>query len=299
MVLRQSQFDALLTPVIYHHFMLGQTMVPALRARLFTVRTSTLAQEKGTGMGGMPTAAWDAYRQTGQKGNLTLDQLYTQSYTHVEYPVRLPIQKKLIINDQYGMIQRIVQQAGISAEVKMEVDGVSLLNNAFTTTWGDGVALCSNSHPASPHRTGSTQDNLGTDALTATSLSATRIAMMRFTDDRGNLLGLMPNELWVPPELEDTALKITRSINDPGNANNDINPQAGRWQVIVHPRLTDTNNWFVVDGTWRQQVANWYEREALQIEIVDEDTTDIVYEMKLHYSFGVDDWRWIYGHQVA
>lgn len=37
-MLRQSQFDSLLTPIIYHHFGLGQTRVPSLRSRLFNVR---------------------------------------------------------------------------------------------------------------------------------------------------------------------------------------------------------------------------------------------------------------------
>jgi hypothetical protein len=191
----------------------------------------------------------------------------------------------------------------LSAEQKMEKDAASLLNNAFSSAaanlGSDGVALCSASHPVGPHEVSTVYTNTGTSALTATAISTTRVAMMRFKDDKGNELGLMPNELWIPPELEDAALKITRSLQDPGSANNDINPQNGRWQVIPWQRLTGTKNWFMVDGAWRNEVVNWYNREAYQIMLLDESTTHLRYEIKLHYAFGFEDWRWVYGHNVA
>ena len=130
-------------------------------------------------------------------------------------------------------------------------------------------------------------------------MSETRINMMRFKDDKGNEIGLMPNVLLVPPELEDTALEIANSVLDPASGNNAINPQAGRFSVITWQRLTDTNAWFMLDDTWRGEVVNWYNREALQVMMVHENTTEIIYELKLHYSFGVDDWRWIYGHNPS
>jgi len=300
-MLRQSQFDSLLTPVIYHHFGLGQTRVPSLRGRLFNVQTSGLAEEKGTGMGGISPDAWDQYRQNGTKGKLDMDQLYTQTYTHVEYPVQLSIEKRLILNDQYSQINTLIQRAGVSGAIKQEIDAASLLNNAFSAsyTWSDAVALCSTAHPKSKHKSAGTQSNKGTSALTKAAVAATRIAMSKFTDDKGNILGVSPNELWVPPELEDTALEIVGSVLDPSSANNAINTQAGRFSVIPWARLSDTNNWFMADSVWRQQVVNWYDREQLEVMLVDESTTHITYELKLHYSYGVDDWRWIYGHEVA
>lgn len=300
-MLRQSQFDSLLTPVLYHHFELGQTRVPTLRQRLFNVQRSNTALEYGTGLGGMAPEAWDLYKESGNKGKLDMDQLYTQTYTHIEYPVQLSIEKRLLLNDQYNRINTMIQRAGQSAATKMEVDAASLLNNAFSSsyTWSDAVALCSASHPKSKHKSAGTQSNKGTSAMTKDVVAATRIAMMKFTDDKGNILGVMPNELWVPPELEDTALEIVGSVLDPASANNAINAQAGRFTVIPWARLSDTNNWFMADSVMRQQAANWYEREALEVMMVDESTTHVVYELKLHYSFGVDDWRWIYGHEVA
>lgn len=295
-MLTKEQFNTLLVPLIYHHFDLGVKQQPSMRGRLFNIQTSTLAEEKGTGMGGMSPDTWNQYQRAGQKGQLDFDQLYTQTYTHLEYPVTLAIKKNLVINDQYGQINKIIQRAGMSAEAKMEIDAASLLNNAFSSSYNlsDGKPLCSTSHPKT-----TTASNKGTTALSKAAVADTRVAMSRLKDDKGNEIGLMPNELWVPPELEDTALEIAKSVNDPTSGNNAINPQAGRWTVVPWLRLSDTNNWFMVDGAWRNQVVNWYNREALQIMQVLENTTEIVYELKLHYSFGADDWRWIYGHEVA
>ncbi len=300
MTISQGQFSTLLIPAIYHHFEVGMNMVPSMRGNLFNVQGSSLAQENGTGLGGMSPDAWNNYQSNRTKGRLTFDQLYTQTYNHVEYPVQVVIEKKLLLNDQYGKINQIARRVGVSAEQKMELDAASLLNNAFDTgyAFSDGKPLISTTHPKNPN-VSTTYSNKGTSALTADAVSATRVLMMHTKDDKGNEIGIMPDELWVPPELEDQAIKITQSLRDPGNANNDINAQQGRWKVIPWLRLTDTNNWFMSSSVWRKETTNWYNREATQMMVVDETTTDITYEFKLHYSFGVDDWRAWYGHEVA
>lgn len=300
-MLTKEQFNTLLIPIIYHHFDLGVKRAPSMRQRLYNVQDSTLAEEKGVGMGGMSPDAWNQYQKSGQKGTLDFDQLYTQTYTHLEYPVTLAIKKNLVINDQYGKIAGIIRRAGMSAEAKMEIDAFSLFNNAFSTSYNlsDGKPLCSTTHPKSPNAASGSYVNKGTTALSKQSVSDTRIAMMRFKDDKGDEIGLMPNELWVPPELEDTALEIANSLFDPASGNNAVNPQAGRWTVIPALRMTDTTNWFMADSAWRAEVVKWYVREAMQVMLVQENTTEVVYELKLHYSFGADDWRWCYGHEVA
>lgn len=295
-MITQAQFSSLLTPLLYHHLDLGMQSVPQVRERIFNVQGSLFYQEQGTTLGGVGVDAWDVYSQGGGKGELEFSQLFTQTYTHVEYPVKFTIQKKLLLNDQYGQVGKVLQRVGLSAANKMENDAVRLLNNAFATdTWSDGQFLCDADHPVG----GTTHSNRGTTPLSESAVSATRVLMMRFPDDKGNLLGIMPDEIIVPPELEDAALKIAKSLLNPDTANNAINPQEGRFNVIVVPRLSDTNNWFLSSSAMRKQAANWYNREAFQIMLLSEDTTDVVYEAKLHYSWGVDDWRWIYGHIVA
>ena len=77
--------------------------------------------------------------------------------------------------------------------------------------------------------------------------------MIEYVDMNGDLMNVMPDELLVPPELEDTALEIVRSAQDPASANNAINPQAGRFSVRVWNYLTDANAWFMIDSGRRRQ----------------------------------------------
>lgn len=299
-MMRESQFDSLLIPMIYHHFDLGQQMLPVMRAELYNVLPSGFAFEKGTGIGGMSPDAWDQYKTSGTKGRLSMSQLYTQVYTHEEYPVEVVVERKLLDDDQYGMIQSYIQRVGVSGETKMEIDAFSLLNSAFSgKTWSDGKALCVTDHPVSPDAASGTLSNKGTSPLDEAAVSDTRVKMMRQKDDKGNELGIVPDELWVPPELEDTAIKIAKSVQESGTANNAVNPQNGRWTVKVAQRLTDTNNWFMASSVWRRQVVKWYNRQRIEVLRTRLTTTEVVYEVKMRYSFGVDDWRWIYGHQVA
>jgi len=304
-MLTKAQFDTLLIPIIYHHFNVGMNRVPSMRSRLFNVQTSSLAAELGTGMGGISVDTWDVYKNSGEagvKGRVDFDQLYTQTYTHTEYPVQLVIKKNLLMNDQYGQIQKVIQRVGISAEQKMELDSASLLNLAFDsgTTWSDGKPLCSATHPVGPGAGAAVFSNRATTALSAKALKDARVAMMRFKDNKNNEIGVMPNELWVPPELEETAQALVKSIGDPETGNQGVNPKAAQnWMVIPWLRLSDTKNWFISDSMWRAEVVNWYVREITLPMLVEENTTEVVYEFKLHYSFGCDDWRWIYGSEVA
>ena len=302
----QEQWDPiLLLPQIYHHFDLGAKNVPVMRDQLFNIQGSTLFEERGAGIGSMGNEAWDGFKNTGQVGELDFDAGYEKAYVHQEYPVNFKIRIKLILNDQYGQMNKNNSRLGASAQRKMEIDAASILNNAFTDSaafhGGDDKPLCSASHPDSPARSGNTQNNTGTSPLTEAAVSATRVSMKAFKDDKNDITGVEPNELWVPTNLEDKAIKIVGSALLPGTANNDTNPQnlAGRWRVIPWARLDATKAWFMVDGTMRHDLVNWYNREVFRIIVKSEDLVWLQLQAKLHYSFGWDDWRWIFGHNPS
>jgi len=198
---------------------------------------------------------------------------------------------------KYAQIQQYTQQLGDSAALKREVDAASVFNAAFTAaTGGDGVALCSDSHPASPHKTSVTQDNNFALALTAANVETVRQAMMSFTDDAANMVGVYPNLLLVPPELENEAANITQAVGLTGSADNDINPQNGRFQFVTWHYLTDANAWFMIDRNLMQQSLFWFERVAPDIYPKNEDDTIFAtWIARMRYSFGWRDWRWIAG----
>jgi len=48
-----------------------------------------------------------------------------------------------------------------------------------------------------------------------------------------------------------------------------------------------------------RESLKWYERTPLEITVADQTATEAVYEAYMRYSYGWDDWRWIYGHNVS
>ena len=307
MPIRESQWAELLVPAINHFFPVGVNRVAPMREKLYTITSTTLSEQYGVGVGGMSSDVWNTYSQSGKavKGELKNDQLYKSTYTQVEYPATLTIEKALLRGDQYGLINRSIERAGRSAAQQMEEKAASLLNNAFSNSFlkADGVELCATNHPKSPNDT-STGDlsNKSVLALSKDSLSAARIDMRAFTDDVGNLIGVMPNEIWYPDALGDIVDEIVLSPLDPDSGNNAINSQdAGRWSKMPWLRLSSDTAWFIVDSVMRADLVNWYNRVLVtdDIFITSESSTHITYEFLMEYAFGCDDWRWIYGSTGA
>jgi len=183
-----------------------------------------------------------------------------------------------------------------------EEHAANLFNNAFSSgTGGDGVVLCSDSHPYAPDNA-TTQSNAGGTALGYDSIIATRKLMRAYTDDRGKLMPINPDTILVPPELEDTASNLWLAQGKPGVADNDINYVSRiTRRVIVWDYLTDSNNWFMIDSVMAKQFLMWF--DAVPMEIAMDPTSNFDLEARwrlyMRYSLGWSDWRWVYGHSVT
>lgn len=266
---------------------------------LFNVATSRKAQEHSLAMGGM--SDWTAF-----EGVIDYDDLemgYKTTYTHAEYTKGFQVERKLVDDDQYSVITRRPRALATSAMRTREKHAASVFNNAFSSSYtgGDGVALCSASHPYSPGNA-STQSNTGTTALSYTSVISTRKLMREFKDDRGELVMVVPDTILVPPELEDTAWEIVNTQLKPGTADNDANFVRSKVRnVIVWDYLTDANNWFLLDSSLAAMYLNWFDRVPLEFSM--DPTSDFNlwarFRGYMRYSYGWDDWRWIYGHAVT
>ena len=265
---------------------------------VFNVTTSSKAQEHDLMEGGL--SDWEEY-----KGAIEYDedeQGYKTTYTHAEYVKGIKVERKLVDDDQYNIINRRPRKLATSAMRTREKAAASVFNNAFSASYtgGDSVALCG-SHPYSPSNA-STQSNAGTTALSYAAIVATRKLMRAYKDDRGELVSVNPDTLLVPPELEDTAYEIIQANAKPGTANNDANfvgSLANR--VIVWDYLTDANNWFMLDSGLAMMYLNWFDRVPL--EFMADPTSDYTLEARfrgyMRYSYGWSDWRFVYGHNVT
>lgn len=272
----------------------AQSKIPTL----FNVAGSDKAAEHDLGVGSFGN--WTEYTSKIEYDDA--EQGYKTTYTHAEFARGFTVERKLVDDDQYNVINQFPRKLGIGAMRKQEVDAAGVFNNAFSSavTGGDSVELCG-AHPYSPSNA-ATQDNSGTTALSYDAVIATRKLMRAYEDDRGELIPIVPNTLLVPPELEDTAWTIINSMNKPGTADNDGNfVRSGGLEVVVWDYLTDANNWFMLDSTLAGMYLNWFNRVPL--EFAADPTSDYTlmarYRGYMRYSYGWSDWRFCYGHEVA
>lgn len=302
MILSSNWADAL-DPIVRKWFQQGFARRPSLLPTLFNIQGSDRSYEQASSAGAVGIEAWDQWEISGKPGKADFDQGYKKTYTHREYPLEVDVQRKFLDDNMFKQVIDPVIKLGDSAALKREVDGASVFNNAFSSSFvgADAVALCSSSHPLSPQKSGATQSNAGTLALTKDNVKTTREAMMAFTDDSNNKVAITPDLLLVPPGLEDEALAITQSLLDPDSANNKINAQHGRFQVATWHYLTDSNNWFMLDSTYMKMSGlEWFNRVPLSIVPKEGDKTLVAtWIAYMRYSFGWSDWRFVYGHNVA
>jgi hypothetical protein len=295
---RNGAWADTLDPIVKFNFDLAMSRRDPLVPMLFNVQNSTRAYEQVSGVGSVGIEAWDAFRTSGQVGRADFDQGYKTTYEHAEYVLEVQVKQTLFKDGNFGEIAKLVRRVGDSGRVKRETDGANLFNNAFSDTFAgaDAVGLCSTAHPLSPQKTGVTQSNEGTYALTKSNVATIREAMMAFTDDVGNKMGVTPDLILVPPALEDEAIVISRSLNDPDSGNNAVNPQAGRFRVQPWHYLSDSNAWFMIDSVLMKDSLDWWDRESLEINPkVEDKTLFATWIAYMRYSLGWSDWRWVFG----
>lgn len=307
-----SHWAEVLTPALTEAFTIGFADRPAsLIGSVFGVKTSERAYEQHIGVGVLSSKGWAFDGPNGQ-GRVTYDDRnkgYASTFTHREFARGFVVERKLVEDNQSGQAFDDASALGDASFRVREISGASVFNNAFTSTTNqdgystlgpDSVVLCSAAHPYSADASGSTQSNAGSSALSKANVATTRVAMMKFTDDRGDIMDVMPDTLIVPPDLEDTALEITKSLLDPTSGNNAVNPQAGRFRTIVWHYLTDTNNWFMAESSRMKRSLLWYDRIPVEFgREQDFDTFQAKFRVYMRYSYGWRDWSWVYGHAVS
>jgi len=240
-VIASEQFGYLLDPGLRKIFMDEYSLPEGQVDNLFGMEKSNKATEYDLGIGGMGdlaefdgTIAYDDFRQQ-----------YRISYSHKEWVKGIKIERKLVDDDLYSIINKRPAQLALVSKRTKEKHGSSVFNNAFNTSvfsGGDGKALCASDH--SRVGTTTTVGNTGTTALSATAVEATRLTMRGYTDETDNLLVARGDTLLIPPALEEQAWEIVNASGKMDTADNNPNFNKGKYKVIVWDYLSDSNNWF-------------------------------------------------------
>ena len=269
--------------------------------QIYTIESSDRAFEEEvmeSGFGEAPVkteGAGVAYDQA--------QEVYTARYTHETIALAFSLTEEAVEDNLYDRLSaRYTKALARSMAQTKQIKAAALLNGAFTTSvGGDGVVLCSTSHPtlSGPNLS----NTLATAAdLSETSLEQALIDIQAFTDERGLKIAVQGLKLIIPKELQFTADRILKSTLRPGTADNDINSIRNMGMVsqgyTVNNFLTDPDAFFI--KTDAPNGMKMFERVSLKTGFEgDFDTGNVRYKARERYSFGFSDPRGIFGSPGA
>jgi phage major head subunit gpT-like protein len=275
-------------------------MIPSQYDKIFTKHDSKLALERTAEMRYLGLAQLKTEGgQTSFDNNAGERYVYNQE--HNEIALGYAITRKAIDDNLYKT-QFHPSNLGLieSFQQTKEIYGANILNTATTynaNIGGDGVALCSTSHPID----GGTVANKPTtdvDLNEATLLNGMISIRTNFKDQAGLKVFARGRKLIVPPQLEPVAIRLTKTELRPGTADNDVNAilsTAGGLPegYMVNDFLTSAYAWFLltnIDG------LSYMERVKFETDMqVDFVTDNLLVKGYERYSFGYYNWRSIYG----
>jgi hypothetical protein len=227
----------------------------------------------------------------------TIRQGYTKDFTHTENGLGFEVTQTALEDDVENILNRAGEWLAFSARYVEEGRAANPFNNGFgTETTPDGLALF---HTAHALKGGGTAKNRpSTDAdLSATSLTQALIDLQTDQKDEAGHLS-DPVDSWIlyiPPQLEFLADRLINSVGLPGSADNDRNPIKSRrtWQIVVNPRLTDTDAWFLVAASKSRHGLTFYRRVPISMEpmVIDPRTSNRIF--KCRHRFSVGAWTWV------
>jgi len=302
-----EQWPRFVLPIVRKEWFNSMSAINAAVSALYGIDTSGSSVEYSQGIGSQGLVPeYNSFDAEGRPATIEygkIDPLFEKTFTHKEFALGMSIERKLWDDDRMGNIRRSASEFGQAWGKTIAYHQASVFNNAFSTSYlgADAVALCSASHPYNSVNATAIA-NLGTSALTYDSVKATLAAGKALVDDRGHPMPAIYRTLVVPTELEAKAYEIINAINKPGGADNDANfLRSQGLSVIVDPWLTDANNWFMADPVGSKTHLLWYWRVRPEVSM--DPTSD--YQLKAMYrgymrmSYGWDDWRWVFGHNVT
>ena len=283
-----------------------------LRA-MYNVETSDNFAEASTGQTGLGTMK--PVEEGGKTTNDSIREAYKKILEHTTFKNRIVITAEMLEDAKVGTAVRkakpLVAQFGESyvrtqAEfaTKALVSGkdktFTFNGKVFDRTTGDGEALFSPQHKC--RNTGNQShsnvfsNDFGSDA---TMLNILVNKGRNFKNDTGNITRNLFDTIMIPgntPQLEALIKVIIATERVPNSANNDINTQMNKWQLIVNPYWIAENGsepYILMSSKALKATSGniFFNRTMLQIkEDVDEEW-NMTLSARARFSCGFFDWR--------
>ena len=303
MAISRSQLVKELEPGLNALFGLEYKQYENQHEQIYMKETSDRAFEEEVMLSGFASA------QVKPEGSgVTYDsaqETYTARYTHETIALAFSITEEAIEDNLYDRLSsRYTKALARSMAQTKQVKAVNPLIQGLPTTdnydSGDGVSLFNTSHPTIA---GTVANTLATQAdLNETSLEQCLIDIAAMTDERGLKIAAKGMKLIIPSALQFTAERLMKSQNRVGTADNDINAIRSMGMIpqgyVVNNFLTDTDAYYIITDV--PNGMKYFERAAISTKMEgDFETGNMKYKARERYSFGVSDFRGIFGVEGA
>jgi phage major head subunit gpT-like protein len=274
--------------------------IPSQYDKIFTKHDSKMALERTAEMRFLGLAQLKT-----EGGQTAFDngagERFVYNQEHTEIALGYAITRKAIDDNLYKT-QFMPSNLGLieSFQQTKEIYGANVLNTATTynsSIGGDGKALIATDHPIDSG-TVANRPAVDVDLNESTLLNGMISIRTNFKDQAGLKVFARGRRLVVPPALEPTAIRLTKTELRPGTADNDVNAimmTAGGLPegYMVNDYLTSARAWFLltnIDG------LSYMERVKFETDMqVDFVTDNLLVKGYERYSFGYYNWRSIFG----
>ena len=214
----------------------------------------------------------------------------------------IAVDRAALEDDQYGQIKIRVQDLADAARRHQDSLVFGLLKDGFSTLCYDGQYFFDNDHAEGDS---GTQSNIASSALSASVLQTGITAMAKMKDDKGNIIGIVPDTLVVPPDLEWTARELLESTYTPDTATDKTDMRSnvlkGKLDLVMSPYLTDTNHWFLLCTKRPLKPVLFQDRMPVEFSALEGNSENgfmrdqYVYGVRARYNVGYGLWQLAYG----
>ena len=303
MAISRGQLVKELEPGLNALFGLEYKQYENQHAEIYTTESSDRAFEEEVMLSGFAQAQVKA-----EGSGVAFDnaqETYTARYTHETVALAFSITEEAIEDNLYDRLaSRYTKALARSMAQTKQVKAVNPLIQGLPTTdnfdSGDGVSLFNTAHPTIA---GTVANTLATQAdLNETSLEQSLIDIAAMTDERGLKIAARGMKMIIPSELQFTAERLMKSDKRVATADNDINAVRSMGMVpqgyVVNNFLTDTDAFYITTDV--PNGMKYFQRAAIKTAMEgDFDTGNVRYKARERYSFGVSDFRGIFGVEGA
>ena len=303
MAISRSQLVKELEPGLNALFGLEYKQYENQHEQIYTKETSDRAFEEEVMLSGFAQA------QVKPEGSgVTFDnaqETFTARYTHETVALAFSITEEAIEDNLYDRLaSRYTKALARSMANTKQVKAVAPLINGLPTNdafdSGDGVSLFNTAHPTIA---GIVANTLATQAdLNETSLEQSLIDIAAMTDERGLKIAAKGVKMIIPSELQFTAERLMKSAQRVGTADNDVNAIRSMGMIpqgyVVNNFLTDPDAFYIITDV--PNGMKYFERSPINTKMEgDFETGNMKYKARERYSFGVSDFRGIFGVEGA